>query len=226
MTKKELFLKLAMPNKSGVSRWVYVDEFIGEYKSLQLGNGGSWCRRNSSLAKVYIIEFDKSITSGNSIDAIRLNGYHTESTFSQVIRKDIQDYYKNQPCVMLGVCGSSENTGIEVVHKDGRKGNARISNPKTQRVDDFQPLSKAANDVKRQICKECIRTNRRWSAKHIKGNPYDFYEGTERYTEKLGCVGCYQYDPVEYRMQSTRRIAMEASQHTTDFIMKKLYGGE
>jgi len=60
MTKKELFLELAIPNKQGVSRWVSVSEFIGKYKQLRLGNGGSWCRANSSLAKEYIVEFDKS----------------------------------------------------------------------------------------------------------------------------------------------------------------------
>jgi len=51
MTKTELFIELANPNKDGVSRWVNVSEFTGKYKDLQLGNGGSWCRASSSLAK-------------------------------------------------------------------------------------------------------------------------------------------------------------------------------
>ncbi len=76
MTKTELFIELAKPNKRSVSRWVSVAEFVGLYKDLQLGNGGSWCRKSSSLAKKYIVEFDKSITSGNSIDRIRLNGFN------------------------------------------------------------------------------------------------------------------------------------------------------
>jgi hypothetical protein len=41
MTKKELFLELATPNKNGISRWVSVSEFVNKYKELQLGNGGS-----------------------------------------------------------------------------------------------------------------------------------------------------------------------------------------
>lgn len=60
----------------------------------------------------------------------------------------------------------------------------------------------------------------------MKGNPYSFYEGDAEYTEILGCKGCYQYDPVEYRKQSAKRIAQEASQNTTEFIMKKLYREE
>lgn len=225
-TKTELFLELAEPDKNGKSRWVKATEFVGEYKDLQLGNGGSWCRASSSLAKKYIVEFDKSLTSGNSIDAVRLNGFKTEKTFSQAIRKDIKDFYKDKNCVMLGVHGTSENTKIEIDHKDGRKDDWRVSDSKTQRIEDFQPLCKAANDIKRQICKNCKETDKRWDAKNILGNPYSFYKGDENYTEDLGCIGCYQYDPVEYRKESVKKITEEASKETTDFIMKKLYGEE
>lgn len=223
MTKTDLFLKLANPNDNGESRWVYVTEFVGEYSDLQLGNGGSWYRDSSSLAKRYIVETDKSITPGNRTDAVRLVGYKRENTFNQNIRKDIRDYYKTQRCVMLGVCGFSENTKIEIDHKDGRKTDWRVSNPTTQRIDDFQPLCKAANDVKRQICKECKQTGKRWNAQNIKGNPYPFYEGDSDYTEALGCVGCYQYDPVAYRKSCVARVSKEASEHTTEYMMQKLY---
>jgi len=76
MTKKELFLELAKPDKNGKSRWVDVSEFVEKYKELKFGNGCNWCRKTSSLAKEYIIELDKTITSGNSIDRIRLNGFN------------------------------------------------------------------------------------------------------------------------------------------------------
>ncbi|CUU71272.1 ICEA Protein [Campylobacter hyointestinalis subsp. hyointestinalis] len=226
MSKMELFLELAKPDNNGVSRWVKSSEFVGNYKDLALGNGGSWCRANSSLAKKYIVEFDKSLTSGNSIDAIRLNGFNKTQTFNQTIRRDIKEFYKDKKCVMLGVNGNSENTKIEIDHKDGRKNDWRVSNQATQELNDFQPLCKAANDVKRQICKNCKETNKRWNARNILGNPYDFYAGNEDYTAELGCVGCYQYDPVEYRKQSVKRISKEASENCVDFIMKKLYGNE
>ena len=219
MTKTELFLELAKPNKEGVSHWDNASEFVGKYKDLQLGNGGSWCRASSSLAKKYIIEFDKSKTSGNSINAVRLVGFKTAKTFNQTIRQDIKVFYKNQNCVMLGINGNSENTKIEIDHKDGRKEDHRICDTKTQRLEDFQPLTKAANDAKRQICKRCKETNLRWNAKNLKGNPYPFYEGEEKYTKELGCNGCYQYDPVAYRKTSVVKISKEVSEN----IMKKLY---
>ncbi len=193
-------------------------EFVDNYKELQLGNGGSWCRANSSLAKKYKVEFDKTKTLGNSIDAIRLNGFNNEQVFNQNIRQDIKDFYKNKNCVMLGIRGNSENTKIEIDHKDGRKNDDMVSDVKTQRVEDFQPLCKAANDAKRQICRRCKETNKRWNAKNIKGNPYEFYEGDENYTDEQGCVGCYQYDPVEYRKSSIKKISKEAA----DYIANKL----
>ena len=219
MTKTELFVELARPDNNGVSRWVYIKEFKGEYESLQLGNGGSWCRAESMLAKKYIIEFDKSLTSGNSIDAIRLNGLNTARKFNQNIRSDIKRYYQSKNCVMLGVNGNSVNTKIEIDHKDGRKSDFRISDMSTQNIDDFQPLCKAANDVKRQICKKCKATNRRWDATSIKGNPYSFYEGTEEFNESLRCKGCYQYDPVEYRKATIKKISNEAA----EIIAKRLF---
>jgi hypothetical protein len=222
MTKTELFLDLAKPDADGKSRWVLASEFVGEYKDLQLGNGGTWCRASSTLAKKFLVEFEKTITPGNSIDAVRLNGFNTQASFNQNIRQDIKDFYKTKNCVMLGINGNSENTKIEIDHKDGRKDDLRVSNPETQKQEDFQPLCKAANDVKRQICKKCKEENRRWDAKNIRGNPYSFYEGDEGYVEGLGCRGCYQYDPVVYRMTCVQKITSEVCAN----IFQKLYPEE
>lgn len=199
-SKKELFLELAKPDSEGKSRWVYVEEFVDDYVTLKLGNGGSWCRKSSSLAKEYKLEFDKTLTPGNSIDAIRTIGFNDDFHFNQNIRADIKEYYSKQPCVMLGVIGTSENTTIEVDHKKGTKDCELVSNMETQTFEDFQPLSKAANDAKRQICKRCMETDTRFDARIIKGYPLAYYEGNESLSES-GCVGCYQYDPVEYRLR-------------------------
>ena len=221
MTIIELFIKLAQPDEKGESRWVSVEEFVNEYAPLKIGNGLSWGRSDGKLARDYIIDKKRV---GNKITHIRLAGFNKEAHFEQHIRSDIKAAIRKQKCVMLGVRGTSINTKIEVDHKDGRKRDMRVSDMATQKMEDFQPLCKAANDVKRQICKECELKNIRWNAKNIKGNPYPFYEGDEHYTEELGCKGCYQYDPVEYRKVSAQRIAKEASEHTTEFIMNKLYG--
>lgn len=222
MTKTALFLQLAIPDEKGISRWVSTGEFNDKYDSLKLGNGGSWCRAESMLAKKYIIEFDRTQTSGNSIDMIRLNGFNTNSQFRQTIKNEIKKHYCDKNCVMLGVNGKSINTKIEIDHKDGRKNNELVSDIETQSIDDFQPLCKAANDIKRQICKVCKATNKRWDARNIKGNPYSFYSGDEEYNKITGCKGCYQYDPVEYRKESIKKISKEAA----EYISKKFFDDE
>lgn len=219
--KIDLFLELAKPNEeTGESRWVYVTEFVGRYKDLVLGNGFSWGRKNSRLQRIYKLELKRK---GNAIIAIKLVGYNQDEHFNQNIRQDIKNAISKRKCVMLGINGSSENTVIEVDHKDGRKNDMRVSDLATQKIDDFQPLCKAANDIKRQICKLCKETDKRWDAKNILGNPYSFYEGDEQFTEGLGCKGCYQYDPVEYRIQSVRRLSEEAVKQSVEFVMKNLY---
>lgn len=222
-TKTELFLELAQPDKNGFSRWVSKTEFVGKYAKLMFQNGCDFARKSSTLAKKYLIDFDRKQTSNNSIDRIRLIGFNTEKSFNQSIRKDIKDFYKTKNCVMLGINGNSENTKIEIDHKDGRKNDWKVSDIKTQKLEDFQPLCKAANDAKRQICKKCKETNKRWNAKNILGNPYPFYQGNENYTKELGCIGCYQYDPVEYRKTSVKKICDEATKNTCKFIFDKLY---
>lgn len=57
--------------------------------------------------------------------------------------------------MLCGACGNSENTQIEIDHKDGRKDDLRVSDLNTQTFDDFQALCKACNDKKRQIGKKC-----------------------------------------------------------------------
>ncbi len=131
-SKKELFLELAQPDKNGVSRWVSVTEFVEEYKELSRvgvpgSNGGTWCRDSSALAKEFKLEKAYRKAQGNPIDRIRLNGYKVECVFNQNIRQDIKNHYKQQCCAMCGARGNSENTQIEVDHKDGRKNDPRVS---------------------------------------------------------------------------------------------------
>ena len=69
----------------------------------------------------------------------------------------------------------------------------------TQKMDDFQALSKAANDAKRQFCKECRRTGIRYDAKKL-GYPVSYYEGNEQHNGNEDvCIGCFWYDPIEFR---------------------------
>lgn len=191
-TKTEMFIRLAQPDENGKSRWVDVEEFVGEFAVLKFGNGASWARKESTLAKRYIVEFDKSVNQGNAIDRIRLNGFNN-GEYSQHIRADIKKKISSMRCVVLGT------SNPEVDHKNGMKNEDRVMKNENQQLSDFQPLSKAANDAKRQFCKECRRTGIRFDAKLL-GYPMSYYCGTSQHNgEENACVGCFWYDPIEFR---------------------------
>jgi hypothetical protein len=191
-TKNSLFLELAQPDENGISRWVSVKEFVGRYESLRFGNGADWARSDGNLARKFVLERDNTQTVGNSVDRIRLNGFKTEDFGSNQIRADIKRDIKQKRCVILGT------SNPEADHKNGRKDNPRVMNLLTQVKDDFQPLSKAANDAKRQICKMCKATDIRYDAKKL-GYPISVTKGNLNYEKPLGCVGCFWYDPLEFR---------------------------
>ena len=198
MTKAELFLELAKPDESGRSRWVYVSEFKDKYAELKFGNGCSWARKETKLAKKYIVEQDDTITPGNSTDRIRLAGYNDDDT-SQYIRADIKRKIRSQRCVVLGT------SKPEVDHKNGMKNESRVMNNENQKLSDFQPLSKAANDAKRQYCKECRASGKRFDAKLL-GYPMSYYEGVAEHNgEEDACIGCYWYDPLEFKRHLVKR---------------------
>lgn len=188
----DLFLELAEPDENGVSRWVSITEFTGRYARLVFGNGASWARKEMPLAKKFVVEFDKSVTPGNRIDRIRLNGLNN-GDYTQHIRADIRKDIKARRCVVLGT------SNPEVDHKNGMKNEDRVMRNEAQRLEDFQPLSKAANDAKRQFCKECRRTGIRYDARLL-GYPMSYYLGGAQHNgEEDACVGCYWYDPLEFK---------------------------
>ncbi|WP_277218156.1 hypothetical protein [Peptoniphilus vaginalis] len=191
-TKIELFEELANIDENGFSRWVNVNEFVDKYQGLQLLNGAGWSRDDGPFGKKYKIERDKSLTPGNKTDAIRTVGFNN-CDYSQHIKSSIKKQIKKQRCVILGT------SNPEVDHKNGMKNEDRVMQNKDQKLSDFQPLSKAANDAKRQFCKECIKTGIRYDAKKL-GYPISYYKGTSRHNkEENACDGCFWYDPIEFR---------------------------
>jgi len=193
MTKENLFIKLAQPNENWISRWVNTSEFKWEYSELELLNWLSWWRKSSWLAKKFTIEVDKTQTPWVKIDRIRLNWFNTKISWTQHIRKDIKDFYKPKRCIILWT------SNPEIDHKNGWKNSERVMNPTTQTLDDFQPLSKAANDAKRQHCKNCKATWIRFDAKKL-WYTESYYEGNEKHIwDENWCIWCFWYDPIAFR---------------------------
>ena len=182
-SKPDLFLELARPDEEGFSRKVPVSEFTGKYARLQCGNGGDWCRDDGTLGKHFNIVRHKE---ANKIVAVDLQGVKKQSV-DKPIPKQIRDQIRAQRCAVLAI-----GQQIQTDHRDGRRDDPRLADPGWVTIDDFQPLSQAANSAKRQHCKTCRETGRRFDATQlgysraqIKGDGE--YRGT--------CIGCYWHDP-------------------------------
>ena len=170
-----------------------VQEFRGKYSVLTFGNGGDWCRRDGSLARKYNVERHKE---KGAIVAVVLHGFNktlTKRPINAAIRRGICA----KRCVVLGTGNP------ECDHKDGRLDDPRLADTSKQKPDDFQPLSKAANNAKRQHCRECMEKGMRFDARtlgfkrpQIKGD--GVYRGS--------CVGCYWHDPLRFHEEVSELI--------------------
>ena len=188
-SKRELFLELAKPNDDGFSREVSIDEFVGKYSVLRFGNGADWARDDGSLAKKYNVRRRRD---GRRIAGVSLQGFN-KNPINKPIPPHISKAIKAQSCAVLGI-----NHNVQPDHKDGRRDDPRMTDASKVKEDDFQPLSGAVNLAKRQHCKECRQTNKRFDAKKL-GYPISQIPGKGNGTYSGSCVGCYWHDILAFR---------------------------
>lgn len=183
----DLFLELASPDETGVSRLIYKTDFKGKYSSLHFTNGCNWMR---SLRGKYKYE-----TSGKQTNwTIKLIGFD-EGFSNRSIRKDILKEIKSRKCVHTGFRGTTQN-GIECDHKNGRYNDNNALDKSKQKLTDFQPLCRQANLQKRSDCKSCLLSGIRFDATCL-GYSKSVIKGTLKY--EGDCDGCYWFDPIEFK---------------------------
>jgi len=185
--------------EEGFSSSILMEELEKYHHSFHTTNGGDWCRSNQSyLGKKYNIVRE---TKSGRIYAIKADGYNKKTKINQGIRSDILKDIQSKRCVILDI-----STNIECDHKDGMKDDWRLNDKSYQKLEDFQPLSKTANDAKRQHCKKCIETGKRYDAKRL-GYKESYILGTE--TSKT-CVGCYWHDPKKFNEKISENFNKQA----------------
>ena len=197
MTLGDIFLANFPPDENGWTEIIYMEDLIKIDKDFWTTNGSDWSRKGSAIYNKYNIRrFNakelgiKSVpwstkrVTWNKIIAIQLQGFR-EKPENHSIPNEVRKALAKQPCVVLGVITSD----MEIDHKDGRYFSEKYT------LDDFQPMSKAANDAKREHCKRCRANNCRFDAKTL-GYNISFIEGD---FDTPSCPGCYWYDPVAFR---------------------------
>ncbi len=163
------------------------------HPDFKTSNGNTWARSNTSyLGKKYIINRPQR---KGKVFAVSLEGPNYSHKGNRNIKKEIWSDIKRKNCVILGI-----GEGIEVDHKNGKYDNLDGILPENQSIDDFQPLSKAANIAKRTHCKKCNDDGKRYDARLL-----GYKEGWIRGDENtISCVGCYWYDPKTFNQEMTK----------------------
>lgn len=170
------------------SREVLISELKNIHPGFESTNGSNWARSdNSYLGNRYQIIRKKV---GGKVFSVKLDGPNYNSIKRhRAIRKDIRDKILKQRCVVLDV-----GSNIEVDHKNGKYDDLSNISLDKQKLEDFQPLSKAVNNAKRQHCKDCIRDGKRYDARRL-GYKEGWILGDEN---TFPCIGCYWYDPKRF----------------------------
>ena len=190
-SKAKLFLELAQPDEKGFCEAVSIDEFYGKYECLMMGNGGDWCREDGTLGRTYNIQ---RIKEGGRIVAVKLHGFR-KTEIGKIIPGNIRKHFNGHRCAILNT------SKPEIDHKDGRRDDPKYNDPNLLTPDDFQPLSKAANNAKRQICKECRETNKRFDARKL---GYKVSQVRSNGEYRGSCVGCYWHDIAFFNAEASK----------------------
>ena len=177
---------LFQPDKNGYSRKVSREEI--ENSNL------TWSKNGNGRRNVYFqVQKYKWVAErgkGNKVISLKLDGFNESIILNQTIRKDIKDKLYAQtrsnfaPDDMLPLVDKNK----EIDHRWGRKDSplySRINDTKEQTIDDFQLLSHSHNQYKREKCKKCTETNKRFD-----GIIWD---------DSVGCSGCPLAQPELYR---------------------------
>jgi len=171
----------------GISQVVLIDDLCAINTYFRPTNGNQWARSNvREIGEKYIIKRENK---GNKAYSIQLIGFNNSLRSQSNIRQDIRDTLSKQRCVVLDT-----SSQIEIDHKNGRYNDENVANTKTQKLEDFQPLHKTVNDVKRMHCKNCLESKKRYNAQRL-GYKEGWIEGNENDTI---CNGCYWYDPKQF----------------------------
>ena len=180
-----IFERIAEPDADGFSKEISITELKKIHPNFQSTNGNQWARSDISyLGRKFII---KRHIEGGQVSSVKLDGNNTDSINKyRGIPSSIRNVIRKKRCTILDI-----GTNIECDHKNGRYNSLSSLSNDTQKEEDYQPLSKAANDAKRQHCSECLLSGKRYDATRL-GYSTPFIKGD---FDTSVCVGCYWYDP-------------------------------
>ena len=170
---------------AGTSDWVLKKDF--EYFGFRSGNG--MFRRGTPVGFPQGIRW-KTRMQGRGYVAIKADGFDPEykQDLSNYIKPEIRRRFIGHPCLFTGT-----TTQVEIDHRAGDKthpAHISASQPASQVADDFMPLARGINHIKREACKKCVATGIRPELPPLFAHKQQ-HEGE-------GCFGCFWFEPELY----------------------------
>jgi hypothetical protein len=162
-------------------------------------NGVQWDRQ---VKNYFEVEYYKERGSTVGYRFIGFNLQEVRKT--RQIRTDIRKAFDDAPCVHCWTPNKTHKKH-EIDHKNGRYDDNQVLNTESQEINHFQTLCREHNLLKRSACKKCKVNNIRFDATFL-GYQVSVTEGTLKYDDKLGCRGCYLYDPLDFKSQLFLKI--------------------
>lgn len=177
---------LALPGITpyGLTPWIYKEDFF--LYGFKTGNGMMRHGIPEGFPKGMQWQVERK---GNAILRVRCLGFTDKPQLTHHIRSDIRKVISQQPCIITG-----STSKIEVDHRAGNKQHPlhiHVDDVDKQSVDDFMPLCRSLNQIKREACKQCVASGSRPERPPFLGG------GPMKQGE--GCNGCFWMQPELYR---------------------------
>ena len=140
------------------------------------------------------LNFEKN---GLVCEFIQFYGFAPEEVIDMGIRTGIRRLVCAKRCV---ACGRQDD--IQCDHKNDLKNDPRVMDTQTQTIDDFQPLCRGCNDLKRSALQHVHKTGTRYGATQLgMGYKVDFVQGDETFDKEdpNWYVGTYWGDCLAFR---------------------------
>ena len=180
---KQRLLRLPGIQPNGECPWISQIDFL-KY-GFKTGNGMMRHGIPEGFPKGMLWETERQ---GNAIVRIRCLGFTDKPQLTHRIRSDIRKEISSKPCIITG-----STVNVEVDHRAGNKQHPLhiyVDDVSKQSVDDFMPLCRALNQIKRETCKQCIASGTRPNQPpFLGGGPMKPGEG---------CNGCFWMHPELY----------------------------
>ena len=218
---KDSYIRLNFENGGS---WCRMDGPLAcKYKLLTLKKNGQFCKSkgwpNFLNSDPAILALKQEMIDKATADKTKIADYQSNKVcffklcgllgkqFNRGIRPDIRKYFKGKPCV---VCGTY--SAIEIDHKNDLYNDPRVLDPKTQKIEDFQPLCKHCNDQKREVMVKTKASGKRYPATKIPmlagcGIPYLKGNETFKETDIHAMEGTFWYDPAAFMKEVFKRLS-------------------